>query len=171
MEFEGFEWDAGNSAKCQKHGLSLDEIESVFSRRVLIMNDEANSEAEQRFRAIGVTGRGDGVRSLLSRYAENDFARSAPATCTERRSRAMKKTIPTLETDEEAERFVDTADLSEYDLSGQFVKFELRRKDKTVSLRLPEALLNEVRLHAKRAGMPYQRFIRMAVERAVHEPK
>ncbi len=83
----------------------------------------------------------------------------------------MKKTIPTLETDEEAERFVDTADLSEYDLSGQFVKFELRRKDKTVSLRLPEALLNEVRLHAKRAGMPYQRFIRMAVERAVHEPK
>jgi predicted DNA binding CopG/RHH family protein len=83
----------------------------------------------------------------------------------------MKKTIPTFKTDEEAERFVDTADLSEYDLSGQFMKFELRPKDKTVSLRLPEALLNEVRLRAQRAGMPYQRFIRMAVERAVHESR
>ena len=83
----------------------------------------------------------------------------------------MKKTIPTFKTDEEAERFVDTADLSEYDLSGQFMKFELRPKDKTVSHRLPEALLNEVRLRAQRAGMPYQRFIRMAVERAVHESR
>jgi predicted DNA binding CopG/RHH family protein len=83
----------------------------------------------------------------------------------------MKKTIPTFKTDEEAERFVDTADLSEYDLSGQFVKFELKPKSKTVSLRLPEALLDEVRRRAERAGMPYQRFIRMAVERAVHDPK
>lgn len=29
----------------------------------------------------------------------------------------MKKKIPTFETDADAERFVDTADLSEYDLS------------------------------------------------------
>ena len=79
MEFEGFYWDAGNRAKCQKHGLSLDEIESVFSRRVLIVNDEANSEAERRFRAIGVTAggrqafivftlRGKRLRPLSARY-------------------------------------------------------------------------------------------------------
>jgi predicted DNA binding CopG/RHH family protein len=83
----------------------------------------------------------------------------------------MRKTIPTFKNDEEAERFVETADLSKYDLSGQFVRFELKPKDRTVSLRLPEALLNEVRLRAKRAGVPYQRFIRMAVERAVNETK
>jgi predicted DNA binding CopG/RHH family protein len=83
----------------------------------------------------------------------------------------MKKTIPTFKTDEEAERFVASADLSEFDLAGQYVKFELKPKDKTISLRLPEALLNEVRLRAQRAGMPYQRFIRLALERAVHDPK
>jgi predicted DNA binding CopG/RHH family protein len=83
----------------------------------------------------------------------------------------MKKTIPTFKSDEDAERFVDSADLSEYDLSGQFVKFELKRKDKTVSLRLPEALLTEVRARAQRAGMPYHRFIRMALERAINDPK
>jgi predicted DNA binding CopG/RHH family protein len=83
----------------------------------------------------------------------------------------MKKTIPTFKTDQEAEDFVDTADLSDYDLSGQFVKFELKRKDKTVSLRLPERLLDEVRSHAEKAGMPYQRFMRLAIERALHQPK
>jgi predicted DNA binding CopG/RHH family protein len=51
------------------------------------------------------------------------------------------------------------------------MRFELRRKDKTVSLRLPGPLLDAVRQRAERAGMPYQRFIRMAVERALHDLK
>ena len=79
----------------------------------------------------------------------------------------MKRTIPTFKSDEEAEEFVETADLSEYDLNGTVVRFELKRKDKTVSLRLPESLLKAVRVKAPKAGMPYQRFIRLAVERAL----
>jgi predicted DNA binding CopG/RHH family protein len=84
----------------------------------------------------------------------------------------MKKTIPTFKTDQEAEDFVATADLTEYDLSGgQVVRFELRPKDKTVNLRLPGALLNAVRHQAEKAGIPYQRYIRMALERAVENAK
>jgi predicted DNA binding CopG/RHH family protein len=80
----------------------------------------------------------------------------------------MKKPIPTFNTDQEAEDFVAKSDLTEYDLSGgQIVRFELRPKDKTINLRLPESLLNAVRQHAEKAGMPYQRFIRIALERAV----
>ncbi|MBV8769725.1 MAG: BrnA antitoxin family protein [Hyphomicrobiales bacterium] len=83
----------------------------------------------------------------------------------------MKRPIPTFKTDKEAEDFVATADLAEYDLSGgQLVRFELRPKDKSVSLRLPEKLLSAVRSRARRAGIPYQRFIRMALEQAVQEP-
>jgi predicted DNA binding CopG/RHH family protein len=84
----------------------------------------------------------------------------------------MKKRIPTFKTDKEAEDFVAAADLSEYDLSGgQLLRFEMKRKDKTVNLRLPEQLLNAVRKRAADAGMPYQRFIRMALERAVQGRK
>ena len=84
----------------------------------------------------------------------------------------MKKRIPTFKTDEEAEDFVATADLSEYDLSGgQLLRFEMKPKDKTVNLRLPEQLLQAVRQRAADAGMPYQRFIRMALERAVQARK
>lgn len=84
----------------------------------------------------------------------------------------MKKKFPEFKTDAEAEEFVATADLSEFDFSDMKpMRFELRRKDKSVSLRLPEQLLDEVRNTAKRAGLPYQRFIRMAIERALHGPK
>ena len=80
------------------------------------------------------------------------------------------KKLPTFRSDAEAEAFVDRADLSQYDLSGgEFVRFELKPKDKTVNLRLPGQLLDAVRVRAKRAGMPYQRFIRMALEQAVRK--
>jgi len=80
----------------------------------------------------------------------------------------MKKKFPDFKSDDEAEVFVESADLSEYDFSGMVpMRFELKRKDTSISLRLPEELLNEVRINAKRVGIPYQRFIRLAIERAV----
>ena len=36
-----------------------------------------------------------------------------------------------------------------------------------ISLRLPEELLDAVRIQAKRVGIPYQRFMRLAIERAI----
>lgn len=81
------------------------------------------------------------------------------------------KKIPSFRSDRAAEAFVEKADLSEYDLSGgEFVRFELKRKDKSINLRLPELLLNAVRVRARQTGIPYQRFIRMALEKAV-QPK
>lgn len=79
----------------------------------------------------------------------------------------MRKTIPEFRTDKDAEDFVATADLSQYDLKGEVVHFELRRKNRAVSLRLPETLLDAVRAQAKRADVPVQRFIRLAIERAL----
>ncbi len=82
----------------------------------------------------------------------------------------MKKRFPDFKTDAEAERFVETADLAQYDFSDMApMRFELRKKDRAVSLRLPEALLEAVRERAARAGMPYQRFIRLAVEQALRQ--
>jgi predicted DNA binding CopG/RHH family protein len=80
----------------------------------------------------------------------------------------MKKDWPALRTDEEAERFVAEADLTEYDFSQMVpVRFELRRKDRAVSLRLSEGLLEAVKRAAERQRIPYQRFMRQAIEQAV----
>ena len=80
----------------------------------------------------------------------------------------MKIKIPDFKTDAEAEQFVAKADLSEYDLSDMTpVRFELRKKDKAISLRLPEKLYEAVKARAARVGLPYQRVIRMAIEQAL----
>jgi predicted DNA binding CopG/RHH family protein len=80
----------------------------------------------------------------------------------------MKKPLPALRTDEEAERFVAEADLTEYDLSSmRLVKFEFQPKTERVNMRLPKSLLDAVKASAAKAGIPYQRFIRQVLESAV----
>jgi len=54
IQATGFEWDAGNSEKCKKHGLSLDEIEGFFRQgNIYIAPDIKHSQKEQRFLAAG----------------------------------------------------------------------------------------------------------------------
>lgn len=54
----GFDRDAGNRAKCQKHGVSVAEIESLFSSPLLIIPDAGHSTIETRVRALGKTSSG-----------------------------------------------------------------------------------------------------------------
>ena len=49
----GFDWDRGNRAKCLKHGVSTEEIESLFRQPVMILPDAGHSLGEVRFKAIG----------------------------------------------------------------------------------------------------------------------
>jgi uncharacterized protein len=50
----GFDWDDGNTTKCQKHGVSIAEIEALFaSDEFTVFNDDLHSEDEERFRVIG----------------------------------------------------------------------------------------------------------------------
>lgn len=51
----GFDWDIGNRVKCQKHGVSIDEIEGLFTRPIMILPDTVHSAAEERLWAIGRT--------------------------------------------------------------------------------------------------------------------
>jgi predicted DNA binding CopG/RHH family protein len=83
------------------------------------------------------------------------------------KSSPLKK-LPTLKSDEEAEDFVENADLTEYDLRAfRPIRFEFQKKEARVNMRLPVSLLEAVKQEAGRRGMPYQRFIRETIERAV----
>ncbi len=57
----GFDWDAGNREKCEKHGVSVAEVEGLFSRPLLIIPDASHSQSEERLRAIGKTASGRSV--------------------------------------------------------------------------------------------------------------
>ncbi len=77
------------------------------------------------------------------------------------------KTVPTLTTDDQAERFLDQ-DLSTLDFT-QFkpMNWEAQLKTARINMRLPAGLMTAVKARAAAKGVPYQRFIREALEREV----
>lgn len=80
------------------------------------------------------------------------------------------KSVPVFKTDEEAEAFLEQ-DLSDLDFS-QFkpARFEFVAKSERVNMRLPKPLLESVKARAAAEGMPYQRYIRKALEDALARP-
>jgi uncharacterized protein len=57
--FSGFAWDDANRRKCQKHGVSISEIEYVLGHaETLIKPGLKNPQSEPRFLAIGQTQKG-----------------------------------------------------------------------------------------------------------------
>ena len=79
----------------------------------------------------------------------------------------MKRRVPKFRSDADAEAFLGQ-DLSDVDFS-QFkpVQFEFEKKTARVNMRLPQPLLDAVKKQANARKIPYQRFIREALERAV----
>jgi predicted DNA binding CopG/RHH family protein len=84
----------------------------------------------------------------------------------------MSKRLPVLKSDREAENLLDH-DLSDYISAENLAPFpfEYRPKQKSVNLRISEELLNAVRDAARRRGVPYQRYIRAALEVAVKQKR
>ena len=81
-----FDWDDGNAAKCQKHGLTKAEIEAFFRARPRVSPDPMHSVDEQRFIAVGLAPngrpafvafcwRGDKIRPVSARYMHDKEVR------------------------------------------------------------------------------------------------
>jgi predicted DNA binding CopG/RHH family protein len=77
----------------------------------------------------------------------------------------MNKRLPKLKSDRAAKTFLKK-DLSDYISKENFkpISFEFAPKDKSITLRVSNQLLEEVQMAAKRRGINYQKFIREAIE-------
>lgn len=75
----GFDWDKGNISKNEKHNISRQEIEDLFSSQIHVSLDFKHSNSEQRYLAIGknlngkhmvvaFTIRDDLIRPISARY-------------------------------------------------------------------------------------------------------
>jgi uncharacterized DUF497 family protein len=58
LKVRGFDWDHANRPKCEKHGVSLADIEAIFEQPLAIFPDAAHSEYEERFIGIGTNAVG-----------------------------------------------------------------------------------------------------------------
>jgi len=82
----------------------------------------------------------------------------------------MSKKLPALKNDKAAEDLLKK-DLSDY-ISAENLEafpFEYRPKQKSVNLRISDELLTAIRVAARRRGIPYQRYIRQALEQALRQ--
>ena len=81
----------------------------------------------------------------------------------------MDKVFPRVQTDEEIEALLE-GDLSDYLHPANFsqVTFEFKPKTKNVNIRMSEELLEKVKKASKKEGIPYQRYIRRSLERALN---
>lgn len=84
----------------------------------------------------------------------------------------MKK-IPEFESEEQEQRFWaehDSADYVDWSQARPVVLSNLRPSTKTISLRLPEHMLEELKLLANKRDVPYQSLLKMYLaERIEHE--
>ena len=82
------------------------------------------------------------------------------------------KKIPPFKNENEENKFWDTHDLTDYfDMSqAKFVTFpNLKPSTQTISLRLPQGLLDRIKVLANKRDVPYQSFIKMLLAQQVDQ--
>lgn len=82
------------------------------------------------------------------------------------------KDIPTFKSEDEEREFWAGHDSTEYvdwDKAEAVVLPKLKPSTKTISLRLPELMLNELRLIANKRDIPYQSLIKMFLKERIDQ--
>lgn len=83
-----------------------------------------------------------------------------------------KKRVPKFKSEEEERDFWANADASDYfDLErGKRLRFpKLKPSTKTISLRLPEDLLEQIKMEANKRDVPYQSYIKMLLKEKIDD--
>ena len=83
-----------------------------------------------------------------------------------------KKTIPKFKNEDDERKFWANHDATDYfDMAaGKRMAFpELKPSTKTISLRLPEEMLNELKIMANRRDVPYQSLIKVFLKEKIDE--
>ena len=84
----------------------------------------------------------------------------------------MKKQIPKFKTEDEEREFwskVDSTDYVDWSKGKRVVFPNLKPSVKTISLRLPEALLEELKMLANKKDVPYQSLLKVYLAEKVGE--
>ncbi len=78
MRVQGFDWDDGNWPKCAKHGVTKNEIESLFDDRPNLYSDAKHSQDETRQLAYRANSNGSLVAGRI--YLATAKAQTADST-------------------------------------------------------------------------------------------
>jgi uncharacterized DUF497 family protein len=89
-QIKGFDWDAGNTRKNDKHGVSMAEAEQVFfNAPLLLLADEQHSQQEPRHHALGRTDEGRMLHITFTLRKVGSLIRVISARDMHRKERAI----------------------------------------------------------------------------------
>ncbi len=90
MEYIGFDWDAGNARKNEKHGVTKAEVEQAFLNKPLILAPDArHSQQEFRFHALGRTDKGRRLHMTFTERGNGTLIRPISARDMSRKERTI----------------------------------------------------------------------------------
>ena len=165
-DIEEFQWDEGNSSKTwARHQVSRTEAEQVLLNRPVVVTD-ARSSTEARHFAFGRT---DGGRFLTVVFTiRGPYLRVISARPMSRpEEKAMTKRParpPTFKSEAEERQFWEAHDTSpfvDWNKARVAVFPNLKPSTETISLRLPAALLAELKALANKRDVPYQSLLKV----------
>lgn len=86
----GFDWDVGNAQKNEKHAVSTAEAEQVFfNAPLLLLEDQAHSQNEARFHALGHADDGRLLHITFTLRRSADLIRVISARDMHRKERSV----------------------------------------------------------------------------------
>ena len=86
----GFDWDAGNARKNDKHGVSAAQAEQVFfNAPLLLLEDAAHSRQDRRLHALGKTDGGRGLHISFTLRQSGTLIRVISARDLHRKERTI----------------------------------------------------------------------------------
>jgi uncharacterized DUF497 family protein len=164
----GFDWDDANAQKnWDQHHVMPEEAEDVFFLEPLVVrSDVRHSKAEKRYYALGRTNverwlflaftvRRRRIRVISVRDMNQNERLSMPN---------MKKKIPDFKSEDDERRFWAKADSTQYVewRAGKPRKLtDLKPSLRTISLRLPVSMIEDLKVLANRRDVPYQSLLKV----------
>ncbi len=169
----GFQWDHGNETKnWDKHCVSKGECEQIFFNKPLIVkSDKKHSIFESRYYALGSTNRNRLLFVVFTVRQEKIRVISARDMTDYEEVSTMKKNIPQFKNEFEERSFWqqnDSKDYIDWSEAEEVALPKLKPSTKTISLRLPESMLEELKILANKRDIPYQSLLKIFLSERIH---
>jgi uncharacterized DUF497 family protein/predicted DNA binding CopG/RHH family protein len=165
----GFEWDESNTHKnWERHRVSAEEAEDVFFNEPLVVrSDIRHSRREKRYYALGQTGKGRCLfvaftirRSLLRVISVREINRRERVPM----PNTKMKPVPKFHSEDGERDFWATQDSTEFidwRSAGRRKLPNLKPTLRTISLRLPVHMIEDLKVLANKRDVPYQSLLKV----------
>ena len=172
----GFDWDEYNSYKnWKKYLVTMDECEEIFFNQPLIVfNDIKHSKSKKRFYSLGKTDKKRKLflaftvrKNLIRVISSKDMSKKE-----KNRYENYEKKIPKFKLEAEEKRFREKNDSSEYinwDKAELVILPKLKPTVKSISIRMPQIMLNQIKVIANKKDVPYQSFIKTILAERINQ--